>query len=141
MLAKFLNILSGYASEAKPVNLSLGLRCLTSDVSMNYTFQRPFNTLDAEGFHSDVLAGIGGLTGMMQWPGYFPNFFAGVSWVIGRLPKWFIGKSLKPYALVSWCLEVSARRPSYTDDSILWLIMVSTGISGANHIFTEAFSL
>ena len=106
------------------MDLSLGLRSLTSDVSMNYSFQRPFNTLDVEGFHSDVLEGVGGLTGMMQWPGYFPNFFAGVSWMIERLPGWFVSKSLKPYALVNWCLEVSARRPIYAEPSILWLIVV-----------------
>ncbi|KAL9076278.1 MAG: hypothetical protein Q9161_000994 [Pseudevernia consocians] len=113
MLAKFLKILSGYASGAKPVDLSLGLRSLTSDVSMNYSFQRPFNTLDVEGFHSDVLEGVAGLTGMMQWPGYFPNFFAGVFWMIELLPGWFVSKSLKPYALVNWCLEASREQITY----------------------------
>ncbi len=90
------------------MDLTLGLTCLTADVSMNYTFQRPFDTLDAEGFHSELIEALGAFSNMLQWPRYFPQFFARVSWVAGCLPGWFINRFMKPFALVGWILDVSA---------------------------------
>lgn len=89
----------------------MGLMCLTADITMNYAFQRPFNALDAEGFQSEVIKGADAFTEVFQWPNYFPNIFRGISGVIACLPRWFTSRFMKPFALVSWCLEVSATRP------------------------------
>lgn len=124
MLAKFLDILSGYDSGARPVDLSMAVRCLTADVSMNYAFQRPLNALDAEDFQSPILNGVAAFQGTFQWPIYFPNFFGGVSWVTAYLPGWFIRRFVKPVALVGWCLEVSATRTIDAESPTLWLMMV-----------------
>ena len=113
MLAKFLETLSEYASAARPVDLTLGLRCLAADVSMNFGFQRPLNALDAPGFQSEVLDAAAALLDLFMWPINFPNFAQGVFWVTERLPKWFLHRFMKRIALLSWCLEVSAPRLVY----------------------------
>ena len=114
MLAKFLEKLSRYASEWRSVDLTLGFGCLTSDVAMNYAFQRPINALDAEAFQSEVVVAADALVETFQWPNYFPIFFAGIMWVTASLPKWALNriKLLKPIALLNWVMEVSLTRPS-----------------------------
>ena len=111
MLAKFLDTLSGYVSGSRPVDLSMGLMCLTADITMNYAFQRPFNALDAKGFQSEVIMGADAFTELFQWPNYFPNTFRVISLVIACLPGWVTSRFMKPFALVSWCLKVSTTRP------------------------------
>lgn len=108
MLANFLKILSRCASGTRPVDLSMGFKCLAADVSMNYTFQRPFNTLDAEGFQSELIEALDGSFTTFQWSLYFPMLFRGLFWVTMRLPRWFASRFLKSLALTKSCLEVSA---------------------------------
>ena len=107
LLAKFLNILSDYASGARPVDLSLGTKCLTADISMNYAFQRPFNALDAEYFLAPLLTSVDGLTTLFLWPAYFPRTFGALARLVAGLPRWFKSRYLKPFAAVDWALEVS----------------------------------
>ena len=111
MLAKFLEKLSGYASGTRPVDLSLGFRCIAADVSMNFGIQRPFNVLDAEGFQSEIIDSAEALLELFMWSAYFPRFFGGVSRVTARLPRWFMSRFMKPFALVKWCLDVSLTYP------------------------------
>ncbi len=110
MLVKFLKIVSGYASEARPVDLNNGFRCLAADISLNFVFQRPLNALDAEDFESKVLSGVDAFTALFQWPIYFPGFFKGALWVIACLPRWVLNRFFIPVALVRWVQEVSATR-------------------------------
>ena len=85
----------------------MGFKCLTADIAMNYTFQRPLNALDAEGFQSPVLTGVAIFTRLTQWTFYFPTFASEVSRVIGCLPVWVTKSFVKPYAQLMWLLEVS----------------------------------
>ena len=85
----------------------MGFKCLTADIAMNYTFQRPLKALDEEGFQSAVLTGVAIFTQLTQWTVYFPTFASGASRVIGCLPVWVTRNFVKPYALLMWLLEVS----------------------------------
>ena len=111
LLAKFFQILSGYASEAKAVDLSLAFKCLAADIAMNYGFQRPFHALDAEGFDSEIVDAQHTFMLIYMWPINFPRFFGAVFKVLACLPRWFVNRFIKPLALVNLCLEVSATYP------------------------------
>ena len=142
MLAKFLNILSGDAAGARPVDLSLGLRCLTADTSMNFVFQRPFKTLDANGFESELVKGVIAFLGvMMLWSRYFPVFVGRVSRGVAGLPGWLVDRLVKPFALVNSCLKVSAMCPVNLDQLAVRFMMVRTDIPRADHLLTKSSSL
>ena len=111
LLAKFLQLMSGYASAAKPVDLTLAFRCLAADISMNYGFQRPFHTLDAEGFDSEILDAQHTFILLFMWPVNFPRFFGAVFEVLAWLPRWFVNRFTKSLALMKLCLEVGATCP------------------------------
>ncbi|PWY89786.1 cytochrome P450 [Aspergillus heteromorphus CBS 117.55] len=49
-ISKFVGILRDYAQGKSPVDLTLGLHCLTTDITMGYVFGKPFEALDAPGF-------------------------------------------------------------------------------------------
>ena len=85
----------------------MGFKCLTADIAMNYTFQRPLNALDEEGFQSPVLAGAAIFLQIVQWNYYFPTFAQGFLRVLGCLPVRIIKTFVKPYALLIWLMEVS----------------------------------
>ena len=118
MLAKFLGILSGYASREKPVDLSMGLSCLAADISMNYGFQKPVNALDAQDFESEIISAAEEFLKYFFWAVYFRRTVEAFFWVTTHLPRWFIRKFMKPLALINWCLEVSATRPNDTNLSV-----------------------
>ena len=107
MLAKFLKVLSDCSSSPRSVDLTMGYKCLTADIAMNYAFQRPLNTLDAEGFQSDVMKGTEAFSKMFHWSNHFPNFFGSVARVAAYLPMWVLSRFLKPFSLVNWILAVS----------------------------------
>lgn len=113
ILAHFLDILPNYVLGERPVDLTMGFKCLTADIAMNYTFQRPLNALDEEGFQSPVLTGVATFTRLTQWTFYFPTFARRVSRVIGCLPFWVTNYFIKPYALLMWLLEVSLEQIVY----------------------------
>ena len=117
VLANFLNILPNYVLGERPVDLTLGFKCLTGDIAMNYTFQRPLNAIYEEGFQSQVLTGVAVFTQMTHWTFYFPTFFRRVSQVMGCLPVWVTNTFIKPYAVLMWLLEVSPRCLPYADYS------------------------
>ena len=119
MLVKFMTILSGYASDGRPVDLSYAFRSVAGDMVMNFTFQRPLNALDAEGFQSELLTGLDAWNSLFQWPTYFPRFFAGVAGGVASLPKWVIDEFVKPFALVYRCLEVIHHAGSDADRAFI----------------------
>lgn len=109
MLAKFLGTLYDCSVNPRSVNLTMGYKCLASDIAMNYAFQRPLNTLDAEDFNSEVLKGTDAFSLIFNWPLYFPNVFKLMDRVAASLPTWFLSRFMKPLMLVKWGLAVSSR--------------------------------
>ena len=87
----------------------MGYKCLASDIAMNYVFQRPLNTLDAEGFQSEILNGTDAFLQIVNWPLYFPNVFKCMDRVAASLPTWFLSRFMRPLTLVKWALAVSSR--------------------------------
>ena len=110
-VAKFLKIISRYSSAAKPVDLTMAYRCLSTDVGMNYVFQRTPDALDAEDFESGVLKGADAFVGMFLWPVYFPGLFGGLMRVMTSLPEWLMNRYVKPMSPVMWCLKASSPHP------------------------------
>ena len=119
MVAKFLDVLSGYASRASPLDLSTGFTCLAADVSMNYGFQKPLNALYAENFESEIIKSNEMFLKYFFWTIYFRKFVEAFYWVTMYLPRWFMGRFMKPLVLVKSCLGVSAARANETNLSVL----------------------
>ena len=76
------------------------------------------------GVSFELIEALGAFSNILQWPRYFPQFFAGVSWVAGCLPGWFFNRSMKPFAFVGCVLNVSTIYPLYAGLSTMWLMMV-----------------
>lgn len=108
MLSKFLKVLSDSSSSPRSVDLSMGYKCIAADIAMNYAFQRPLNTLDVEGFQSEVLKGSEAFSLLFYWSNYFPNLFGCVDRVVACLPMWFLSRFMKPFTRVNWSLAVSS---------------------------------
>ena len=50
------------------MDLTVGFKCLSADIPMDYAFLNPVSTLDEEGFQSEVLKAVDTSTVTMQWP-------------------------------------------------------------------------
>lgn len=62
---KFMDKMHTAASSGNVVNLSQGFRCLTADVIMNYSFQRPLGALEASDFEFPLLNALDGFAHTM----------------------------------------------------------------------------
>ena len=109
---KFMDKVNAAASTGNVVNLSRGFRCLTADVIMNYSFQRPLGALDAPGFSFPLLVNaIDSSTQIIQWRLYFPNALEVLVKLTQLLPAKMVVRSMEPLRLAQECLSVSERVP------------------------------
>ena len=100
------------ASLGNVVNLSQGFRCLTADIIMNYSFQRPLGALEAPGFEFPLLVNaIDGFAGTVQWRLYFPNAVAVLFHVVQLLPANMKAGLVKPLRLTQDCISVGKTAP------------------------------
>ena len=104
------------------VNLSHGFRCLTADIVMNYSFQKPLGALEAPGFEFPLLVNaMDSFTQTVQWRLYFPNAIAVFFHVAQLLPANMKDGLVKPLQLTRDCISVSEiapwrlRRAQFTD--------------------------
>ncbi|KAM0802103.1 cytochrome P450 [Usnea florida] len=73
----FLDKIHKAALSSSVVNLSHGFRCLTADIIMNYSFQKPLGALEAPDFEFPLLVNaIDSFAQTVQWRLYFPNAIA-----------------------------------------------------------------
>ncbi len=112
LISKFLSILQGAASEdeGKTVNLSMGFRCLTSDVIMNFSFNKPLGALDSGEFEFPLTRALKEAVAISQWSVYFPSSFRILFQWIDNLPLWVLDRYMKPLALTKWCIKVNNLR-------------------------------
>ena len=110
--SKFLGILQAAISEdeGKTVNLSMGFRCLTSDVIMNFSFNKPLGALDSGDFEFPLTRALKEAVAIGQWSMYFPSSFRILFQWIDNLPLWFLDKYMEPLALTKWCMKVNNLR-------------------------------
>ena len=95
------------------VNLSQGFRCLTADIIMNYSFQRPLGALEAPGFEFPLLVNaIDSFAQTVQWRLYFPNAIAVFFHVAQLFPANMKAGLVKSLQLTQDCLLVSKSVPS-----------------------------
>ena len=93
---KFLNLLQSAAKSAQAVDLTLGYKCLTADVVMEYCYQKTFGALDAPEFQFQLIRDLEELfsTAPLAW--YFPTLVNTLSIVLANLPKSVIEIIMKP---------------------------------------------
>lgn len=111
-VSKFLNILQSAASENewRTINLSLGFKCLSSDVITNFMFDEPLGWLESPDFDYPMTRAVKEASRFLQLATYFPTSFRIVSRWIGRLPSWFLYKDIESLALTKWWATVSSPR-------------------------------
>ena len=109
-VSKFLNLLQLAASEKEPktLNLSLGFRCLSSDIITNSMFDKPLNWLESPDFDYPMTRAVKEASMFLQPATYFPIPFRMVSRWLGRLPSWFLYKYVESLALTKWWMRVSS---------------------------------
>lgn len=110
---KFISVLSDAATSGKPVNLSLGFRCITADTIMNHSFQKPLGALDAPDFDYPLIMALDASLKDIQWVHYFPTPFGLLFRLTDLLPDSLFEKLFKPLYLTKWCLNVRYTRPSF----------------------------
>ncbi|KAI9873944.1 MAG: hypothetical protein M1830_010370 [Pleopsidium flavum] len=103
-VSNFLNILKDAASENKVIDLSLGYRCLTADVVMNYCYQKTFGALDAPDFAFPLIVALEEALPAGQWTIYFSTIFGFINRITEILPSMVIEKFAPPVAANQWML-------------------------------------
>ncbi len=95
---KFLRILERVALEARPVNMSMGFKCLAADVNMNFSFQKPLGALDAPEFDFPLVKATDASIKDVQWVMYFPKMFRSLFDAIDLLPQGIVERYFVPLA-------------------------------------------
>ena len=109
-VSKFLNILQLAALEKEPktMNLSLGFRCLSSDVITNLMFDKPLGWLESPDFDFPMTRAVKESSKFMQPATYFPTPFRIFFRLTKRLPSWFLHKYAESMALTEWWMTVGS---------------------------------
>ena len=91
----FLDKLRVAASEKTPINLSLGFKCLTADVVMNFTYQENLHAMDAPKFEFPLILHTEDFLSV-SWPAmlYFPATFQCINRLVDFLPLSFVEKNM-----------------------------------------------
>ena len=107
--SKFLDTLQTATSEDKSrgVNISMGFRCLTTDMIMDFIFNKPLEALDSPDFDFPLARALSEALVHGLWVSYFPALFRILFQWVDKLPLWFIDKYIQPVALTMWCMRVS----------------------------------
>ncbi len=107
-VSKFLKLLQSAVSENewKIVNLTLGFRCLSSDVITNFMFEEPLGWLESPEFDYPMTRAVKEASHYLQPATYFPALFRAVFRWTGRLPSWFLYKYVESLALTKWWVKV-----------------------------------
>lgn len=95
---KFLTMLERAAVEARPVNMSMGFKCLAADTNMNFSFQKPLGALDAPDFDFPLVKATDASIKDVQWVLYFPKLFRSLFDAIDLLPQKLVDKYFEPLA-------------------------------------------
>lgn len=104
---KFLLALATASSEKTSVDLSLGYSCLTSDVVMQYCYQKPFGALDAPGFKFGPILSLEDSFDTIPVFWYFPALMKAVFTLASNLPTAFCEKYVPAVAAIQWVHGVS----------------------------------
>lgn len=105
---KFLTILERAAVEARPVNMSMGFKCLAADTNMNFSFQKPLGALDAPDFDFPLVKATDASIKDFQWVLYFPKLFRSLFDAIDLLPQKLVDKYFEPLAQMKLITNVGA---------------------------------
>lgn len=83
---KFLDVLERAAEHGKVMDLTLGFRCLTADVIMDYCYQETFGALDAPDFQSSLIVRWQKFLPSVLLSAYFPRTFQALYSILSKLP-------------------------------------------------------
>ncbi len=95
---QFLSALEDAAKSSRPVDLTLGYKCLTADVVMGYCYQKTFGALDAPDFRCQLLLDLEELFRGAPLAWYFPEFVNTLSRLLAKVPRSLIERWMKPMA-------------------------------------------
>ena len=103
---KFLTILEKAARESRPVNMSMGFKCLAADTNMNFSFQKPLGALDAPDFDFPLVRATDASIKDVQWMLYFPKMFRKFLDAIELLPERLVDTYFVPMAQMKSLITV-----------------------------------
>ncbi|KAL9108702.1 MAG: hypothetical protein Q9227_006498 [Pyrenula ochraceoflavens] len=86
-IEKFVQRLKEEGRQRKPVNMSFGYKCLTSDIIMAFAFHENFGGLEAQNFLHPTILAMDNLFIFSLWGMYFPNFYDAIDTLIDQLPR------------------------------------------------------
>jgi len=100
-MLKFFEIL-----ESKPrsdvIDMTMGYKCMTADVIMEYCFKKSLGFLDAEDFQPPLIVALDDFFKDLPKSWYFPNFQAFMFRVVGMLPEDIVKKFVPVMAGTQW---------------------------------------
>lgn len=105
-IVKFLDILKQAAADDKVVNLSYGYRCLTSDVIMNYCYQKPFGAIESPDFEDPLMLALHDFLPLSLWPVYMPVTFNAIYDFSAALPSSIVKKLMPTLVAAQWVQKV-----------------------------------
>ena len=103
---KFLTILEKAARESRPVNMSMGFKCLAADTNMNFSFQKPLGALDAPDFDFPLVRATDASIKDVQWMLYFPKMFRKFLDAIELIPERLVDTYFVPMAQMKSLITV-----------------------------------
>lgn len=97
-VSRFVEILGHAAEESRAVDMTLGFKCLTADIVMEYCFQNILGALDAPGFVFQLIIDLEELIRGAPLAWYFPGILNGLARVLDLLPKSLVELISEPLA-------------------------------------------
>ncbi len=95
------------------VNLGMGFRALTSDMIMDFTFNKPLGALESPDFDFNVIKALKEEAICRQWTAYFPTLSRILFQAMDNLPMWLIERFMEPLARGKLLLKVSCLRSTF----------------------------
>ena len=105
-IAKFIGLLRTAGKEHRLVDLSLGFRCLTADVAMEYSFQEPLGALDAPEFKFKLITALDEYASGGLYEKYFLGALTLFAKMLELLPPTVVEKILPPIAIIQYMQRV-----------------------------------
>lgn len=105
-VSKFLDVLKKAVVDNKVIDLSLGYRCLTADVVMNYCYQSPLRALHAPDFKFPLVMALDKNFETVQSSLYFPEIWTWIFSFVAVLPSAVQKRYLAPIAATHSAIQV-----------------------------------
>lgn len=105
-LGMFLKKIEEASTNAEPLDLTRGFRCLVADTLMRYSYDKPYGAIAVPEFKHPMLEALESFFDNNTLGWYLPNLMNNIVKLVGELPRAWI-QSNKPFAAALGNLDVS----------------------------------